>query len=402
MQIHRPEIVHDQGQAILRAEVQYAGNTEHLWYSVGLDWGEYLTSERCDAFVVALLPVAMSVGEDVYVGGIMSERLYYNLGSYYIPILKTIVPTLKHVRIVPEQISSDRLPREHAGVATGFSGGIDSFCVLADHLYANVPDAFRVSHLLFNNVGSHGRGKGARNLCDDRFRRLLPATQAIDLPFIKIDSNLDDLFPDHLDFQLTHTARNVSAALTMQKLIARYLYASGFKYQDCYIGETYDMAYTDPATVHLLSTETTECISTGSQYSRVEKTGRICEIELTRQFLDVCVMPSGHRNCSTCWKCARTLLTLDVLGKLHLYDRVFDLARYGQIKYAYVGKVILSKDPLLREIRQLAQERGYRFPRAACVCHMKNVLLAMVHSVVSKVVRKVCLASLYTRLRRRV
>jgi hypothetical protein len=389
MRIHVPEIVHNAVSISLQAEIRYAGHTSELWYSVAPEWAEYLTPERSDAFVVALLPIAMSAGEDIHVAGAMSEKLYYNLKSYYIPVLRALIPSLKPVTIIPERMSPEHFPSAgKSTVVTGFSGGVDSFCVLADHLYDDVPDTFRVTHLLFNNVGSHGRGEKASVMCQERFARLLPAAQAIGLPFIKIDSNLDDLFPAHLHFQLTHTSRNISAVLAMQRLFARYLYASGFPYQDCHVGETYDMAYADPAAVHLLSTETTECISTGSQHSRVEKTMRICNIELTREFLDICVTTSTGRNCSACWKCVRTMLTLEILGKLHLYDRVFDLAKYSQIRRSYIGKILFSKDPLLREIRQLAQGRGYEFPFMSRPHHVKNALLARARRLVRKATRR--------------
>jgi hypothetical protein len=374
MRIHMPEIICEQGSVVLRARVEYAGRTEHLWYSVAADWGSYLTPERCDAFVVALLPVAMSIGEDVHVTGIMSEQLYYNLMGYYIKILRVAIPSLQPIMIVPERVDSSRWPRETTGVATGFSGGIDSFCVLADHLWSDVPRTFRVTHLFFNNVGSHGHGDKGRTLFEDRFKLLVPAAEAIGLPFIKIASNLDDMFPQNLDFQLTHTLRNISAVLAMQKLVSRYLYASAFKYEDCYTRATYDMAYTDPVAVHLLSTEMTECVSTGCQYSRVEKTKRVGEIALSRSFLNVCVRPNAGGNCSACWKCARTLLTLDILGTLHLYDRVFDLSKYHQIKRRYIAQVAFSRDPLLREIRQLAKERGFPFPFSSRVYHLKDVV----------------------------
>lgn len=71
---------------------------------------------------------------------------------------------------------------------------------------------------------------------------------------------------------------------------------------------------------HLLSTEATDSISTGSQYTRAAKTAQVAEIEPSYRHLDICVEPgtsrSGFRNCSRCWKCARTMVTLEALGKL--------------------------------------------------------------------------------------
>ena len=147
----------------------------------------------------------------------------------------------------------------------------------------------------------------------------------------------------------------------MQQLFGKYLYASGVRYQDCKVGTAYDIAYADPMSVHLLSTETLECISSGCQYSRVEKTIRVSAF-LSRKYLDVCARNRTIAgNCSTCWKCARTLLTLDTLGCEHLYDGVFDLNAWATIRNRYIRTVLLSRNPLLREIVELAKTRGFRF-----------------------------------------
>ena len=50
--------------------------------------------------------------------------------------------------------------------------------------------------------------------------------------------------------------------------------------------------------------------------------------------LDVCVANPDKRlaleklNCSRCWKCTRTLLTLEALGRLDAFEKVFDLPYY--------------------------------------------------------------------------
>ena len=163
-----------------------------------------------------------------------------------------------------------------------------------------------------------------------------------------------------MDFEQTHTPRNVSGVLILQKLFGKYLYASTFKYEECFVGPSYDMAYSDPFAVHLLSSETLECLSTGSQYSRVEKTARVAEMEPSFRYLDICAA-SHTGNCSICWKCARTLLTFEILGKLDLYNRMFDLKAYDQIRNRYIVGILRSKDPLLREVVQLAKEKNFCF-----------------------------------------
>lgn len=358
MRIHIPEVIEDKENVTIRVLVEHYGRKEHLWYSVSRDYGGWLTPESQDAFVVALLLLAMKEKEDIYVEGAMSEKLFYNLVNYYMRIVTSCIPSLSPVRIIPEELRSASYTQTKSGVATGFSGGIDSFCVLADHFFGSVPDGFKVTHLLFNNVGSHGAG--GRQLFRDRYNRLMPAAKELGLPLIAIDSNISEVLP--VSFRKSHTIRNISAVLLLQKLIRRFYYASTFKYEDCFVGETYDIAYSDPMAVHLLSTETTECISSGCQYSRVEKTMRVAEIQLSHKHLDVCVNASGGENCSACRKCAMTLLTLEIIGKLQEYKGIFDLEKYDMIRNRYIGNVLSSKYPLRREIVRKAKELQYEFP----------------------------------------
>jgi len=358
MRIHMPEIRRERDAVRLESLVERPGRTEYLWYSVPHSYEDYLTTERLDAFVVGLLMLGMMKGEDIYVDGPMSEKLFYNITSYYMRILEGAFPSLHRIQVIPERL--DRAaPGERGGVATGFSGGVDSFCVLADHLWGSVPDGYRITHLLFNNVGSHA--PGGRRLFEERFARLLPAAREMGIPFVKIDANLDQMLSG-LPYLQSHSPRNVSAVLALQKLFSRYLYASGQKYEDCHGGRAGATGYSDPMSLPLLSTEATECIPTGSQYSRVEKTARISDIPLTYRYLDVCVSSKQAGNCSRCFKCSRTMLTLEMLGKLDRYGSAFDLGIWQKNRIRFIGHALFSRDIYLKEIVKNARARSWRFP----------------------------------------
>ena len=201
----------------------------------------------------------------------------------------------------------------------------------------------------------------------------------IGLDLIGIDSNVSELLM--MNFQQTHVPRNVAPALLLQRLLGKYYYASGYRYQDAFIGATHDLAYSDAASVHLLSTETLDCISSGSQYSRVEKTARVAAIPGAERWLNVCVRSDGDgTNCSTCWKCCRTLFTLEVLGELARFAQAFDLESWARVRSGYIRSTILGDvgDPFVREIREHCDKVGYRFPRrdilAAKVLRLRRML----------------------------
>jgi hypothetical protein len=151
----------------------------------------------------------------------------------------------------------------------------------------------------------------------------------LQLPIVVVDSNLSELL--ERPFEATLTARTASAALLLQGLFGKFLHSSSHKYADCHFQQTKYVTHTDPAAVHLLSTESFESVSTGSRHSRVAKTRIALRMPHIRDVLNVCIHPrEDGRNCSRCEKCLRTLATLDLLGELEGFDRVFDLDLYRQ------------------------------------------------------------------------
>jgi hypothetical protein len=368
MKIGTLHLEDDDNLKVASVEVESAQGNRTLWYSIDKSFS-HLISKKSDAFLLGLLIPAMEAGEDIHIEGTVSEILLYNLSGPYQKILKTIIPFLHYVSIYPATVSSDRTDRP-TGVATGFSGGIDSFCVLADHYHPQVSDPYQITYLLFNNVGSHGRH--GEKLFHDRYKDLLPVTEALNLPFLMINSNLDSFYGRKSNFEQTHTPRNVSVALLLQGGINSYLYASAVSYEDAFIGKAERMGYSDCVSLPLLKTEIFEPFSSGSEYTRVEKTLKVAHLPESYNSLDICVRPrndSGFRNCASCWKCLRTLSTLEIAGLLEKYNTVFDLSVYAKNRKKYFSILLGSRDPLHLEIKKFAEERNFSYPTASRVIH---------------------------------
>ena len=371
LKLSQPQIVKGEAQATYQVDVASEKENRTLWYRLhesNID----LISDSSDAALVALLIPAMATGEDIHISGRVSEKLLYSCSEPLQAVLKSVIPSLKKIKIHAETID-DRPAERASGVATGFSAGVDSYCVLADHYDSKVADGFKVTHLLFNNVGSHG--KGGENLFKERYERLLPTAKLLKLPLVMVDSNLDEFYFSKRKeirspetggiFEQTHTLRNASVALFLQGGIGRYLYASAYEYKDIFVGPTGSMAYSDAVTLPLLSTETLDTLSVGSQYNRVQKTLRVAEVPTSYKTLDVCASDSKATtapNCSKCGKCLRTLVTLEIAGRLEQYSESFDLSVYRTHRERYMAELLGSRKLLSREVAQFAKARGYRFP----------------------------------------
>lgn len=367
--IGAPQLIVEERRSVVQVALRHRGESIPLWFAVEPEWARHLTTEQSDSFLLGLLPSIMQMREDVHVEGLVSERLFYHLTHHVMRILHVMFPALTPVKLTADGLNPVPLRQVPGGVVTGFSAGIDSFCVFADYLFGEVPNGYRVTHAITNNVGAHGRLDNARELFEHRYERYRPLMQQWKLPFLKVDSNLHVLvrpgegrFPQP-GLTGTHTFRNTAAVLMLQKLFARYLYASCFPYETCRVRETHNVGHVDPVLDHLLSTESTECLAVGSEYTRVQKTERVAGVPGSFQYLDVCCKKLPRKNCSVCPKCTRTLLTLDLLGRLEDYAPVFDLEKYRRIRQrCLVEAAAADDDDFLREIVQAYRERGQALP----------------------------------------
>lgn len=217
MRISKPQIISGKNKRTFQVDVESAEGRQTLWYSLHDSFGDLFT-DTSDAPLAALLIPAMSRGEDIHIDGTISGRLYYNNLKLFQSLLRHIIPSLHQVSIYPMNLKCEQ-EKSASGVATGFSGGIDSYCTLADHYYSDIPKRFKITHLLFNNVGSHG--SGGEQLFRKRFERLMPVVERTGLPFVMINSNLDLFYSNKIGFQQTHTLRNASVALLLQGGIGR-------------------------------------------------------------------------------------------------------------------------------------------------------------------------------------
>lgn len=362
--IKQPSIAGN-GPFRISAELLFPDARETLWFDVPLR-----PSDASDSFLIALLPRAMREGLDIVVEGELSSLLFYNVTQYYLAFLQTLDRKAKRI-----SVRADKLTTRHRGgkgVFTGFSAGVDSFATIFSHRH-HVPEEFRVTHLLFNNVGSHGQSDKGRTIFEERYARL--QQRAMGYPLLPVISNLDEVMQSK--FEKTHTIRNCATALLFQESCGKFLYSSAVHYRDAFVGETEYMGYADAVGVALLSTETTQCISAGGQYTRFEKTELIAHEPETFATLDVCVQPKkGMLNCSTCWKCLRTELTLEIAGALDNYTAAFDLHEYRRVRTLFIATVLRSHDALNKEIAEQIRARGFKVPvRARLLSYLPGSLL---------------------------
>ena len=156
--------------------------------------------------------------------------------------------------------------------------------------------------------------------------------------------------------------------MILKNLISDYYYASAFPESHLLYDFQFSGNY-DLLNQKAIQTEVFKMISYSNNYNRVEKTKSIVRLELSKSFLDVCLIEKKSRqativNCSRCSKCIRTMVTLDVLGELSHYDKAFDLELYEKKKIQYVAdilyKSIINKSVLAIEIQNRMKMTKYK------------------------------------------
>jgi hypothetical protein len=98
----------------------------------------------------------------------------------------------------------------------------------------------------------------------------------------------------------------------------------------------------------------------------VEKTRAVADMPLARKYLDVCIMEGGNINCSKCEKCLRTILTLELLGRLDEFNSRFDLGAYRRGRIGFIARVLTEREDLFHlEIQDLIRKSGASLPASA-------------------------------------
>ena len=358
MRILAPEITRRDGTLRLSARIESPTRPGEVWFDVPEAYGDWLLPGRSDAFLAGLFLQAMALGEDVEVEGAVSPDLLRHMNESLVPQAAAFNPRLRKISVNARNPLA--LSSSGSAVATGFSAGIDSFATLARHGRDETRPGRRVSHLFFNNVGSHGTGEKSRLLYRRRLAKVAPCAEALGLPLVTVDSNLHEVLP--IDFIQMHSALNAAVPLLLAGGVGLFFYSSTYPYRDCGIGldREFDIARMDPSFVPLFSTEATAFESSGCDLSRVEKTRLVAAIPEAAHSLSVCADADGDGgNCSRCFKCLRTMLTLELLGEAERFRSVFDFSQFERLRTRYVLSLAFARPhSFSAELAELVARKG--------------------------------------------
>lgn len=333
-------------------------NNDLIWFELDKKYKKLVSGNKglINSFLLASLPNAMLLGEDIHLKGQASERLIYQINNHLIPLLCYYKSSWKSIKVIPEAgfspTSKEPLP-ENAGAATGFSGGVDSFFTICKNI--DTSTSFRLRHLLLINAYDD-----RQNEMFDSYREIQrEGAREIGINYIEIDSNMNSLMMN--SYYTTHSIMTIAAVHLLSGLITSYYYASATNFSNTFkeiVRRPGNIAYLDLLVLPLLSSETVSVLSYGSEYTRMERVCVISQYEPSYNNLNVCMSPTSKLNCGLCGKCTRTIFSLYVSGALHKYKNVFDVDRWLIKKNKHIAFALMHDSYFLKEIIDYADDNN--------------------------------------------
>ncbi|MEK6578030.1 MAG: hypothetical protein AABZ55_02275 [Bdellovibrionota bacterium] len=319
MIIHKPEvrIVGEILEVSARVELRSPkrGRSIHLWFRFPENTHSLLSLDS-DPFVVALLLLAMQNGEDIDVKGTLSPRLLAGLHEYQQKYHSWFPKRFHLVEIKPSglrETSVENITRISSVDACAFSGGVDSFYTLLKLLgRGNSDRGSNLKYTLF--MSGFDMPLHLTDSISELTRSYSTLMTELGINFIHGSTNIRE-FVNSVDWTNSHGQALSAAALFFRNSIDRFFIPSS------YTRETYPKWGTHPELDPLLSNETMKFVHHGAEANRVKKLETVSLAPESYNRLRVCwIQDIGLKNCGRCEKCVRTMIALDLLGKLGAYS----------------------------------------------------------------------------------
>ena len=260
--------------------------------------------KEVDFLLPLTLPPAMITGSRLKLPGRVSPRLHSTL-----PRLQDMFRLwgtqnwgAKYQRVPVDVDVRSKRAEPASGVASFFSGGVDSF-------YTLLKNSDKVTHLIF--VHGFDITLANRSLRAQASRAAHEVANELGKDLIEVETNLRSFSDSLVNWDHYHGSALASIGLLFQHLFREVLIPSSATYADLYALGSHPLL--DP----LWSTDLTRFVHDGCEATRVDKSAYISNSETAMRWLRVCwANPSSAYNCGRCEKCRWTMMNLDAAGAL--------------------------------------------------------------------------------------
>ncbi len=335
IRMEAPYLRIEEDQVFLCAPITINGEREIAWFSTETQYGNDLTVDRLDAFVVGFLTTAMRLGEDIICEAPITKRLHYQLSTLLIPSMVANMDCY-HAITIHAPLTDTAIPCKNA-VATGWTGGVDSMFTLMTHLNNPEPSR-RLTHLLVANVGTLESKNNFETLRYMAAKAKNGIAREVNLQVIYIDSNIHLLqterYIEVVPFRLP------AAVLALQKLFSVFLTSSCIEFAKFEFSSDRG-GYYELLPLSCFETDNTVIYSTGGHIPRIEKIRALLSFPLAHRYLHPCIYVK-RENCGICGKCVRTMGALYAMGALERFRKVFDIEAFLARKDDHLADIVAN------------------------------------------------------------
>lgn len=343
-----------------------------MWFSVQAEYADYLCTERSDAFVIAMFWYGMITGSDITFEAPMSQTLYDGIMNKLVPAL---IEDNRTIRLLGPH-TSEKISCEE-GVLTGMSCGVDSMYTLHCYDTDDAPGGQRLTHLAYYDCNYLlpwlEPPYDVREIYRSRektFSHIIEHAKIIaehhGLPLIIMRSNFDE---DYYRGGRIYSSmyRFLACTLAMQHLYGTYISSSsGHDSSEVEVSLTVPTQHYEGLLCDCCQTETLHYV-TSDDATRPEKLKVLSDDRDAQDYLAVCYDAGPHgENCGMCYACEKTIIPLDIMGKLDLFRKSFDVDGYyarretefeNLIKFSQRPEAASARESV-RQIIRLAEEEN--------------------------------------------
>lgn len=348
------------------ADVFWNEHQERVYYAIPSELQDAICQTNADAFIVGFIQLAAKYNEDIVVNGRpISKELSTNIETILIPTFNKMGCGTIPIRIEAEYYENS-FPKRNG--ATGISLGVDSFYSILTNTPQNVKYVLNV--LDCNDFDDLLQDIHAYDTKSDRKKAV---ADLLKCKYVPVLTNMNAILSLDYNYGQTHSFIHLSIALMLMNQIDVYYYSTGYADNDFRL-DLSDSSHYDVLISQVVTYDNFKMVTSGGDVTRVQKTGYLSKFTVTQEYLDVCLKnrhdtQKGIVNCSVCAKCRRTMVTLDVLGKLDGFSKVFDVDYFQNHKPWYIGEIlyaiIIMKDLFAIEIYREMKKRQYKIPASA-------------------------------------
>ena len=320
-------------------------------------------AQDATVWLPALVPVAMSVGEELDVKGevdgvaLAGAMQAQSLLAQWFPQWRMVAIRTAAVgadAVAPDAAQSPgtlrpSVPQPAAVVATEavgcfFSGGVDSTFA------AHSPE---VTHLIYvRGFDTPLRGSAGESTVE----HVRAVASVLGKPLIEVETDMRAMLDRYAPWgEAAHGPAMASVALALREHFATVIFPGAWPVDQTPIWGTH------PELDPLWSSSELRVVNDSTRIRRVDKLRALAQRPELVGGLRVCWQNSGELNCGECEKCLRTMVALYAVGaleKARLFPATIDVARVAALPGGLVASIFARENlEALREMPLAARDR---------------------------------------------